>query len=320
MKAAFLESPGQFAIRDIDSPEPGPGEILVRAGACGICSSELDMFEGRANIDYPRFAGHEVAGTVERVGKGVTDFAVGDRVALYAEGRGFAEYSVAPARYAVKLREDTAFDLALGEPIACAVNGVRKIQPQLNDTVAIVGCGFMGLMLVQLFRLAGASMVIAIDTRESILAIAREVGATHTFNPREADVAVEIHRLTGGRGVDVGVEGAGIQATLDLTSQITRMEGKLQIFGYHLGGKREIDVAYWNWMAFHLVNGHTRSPHIYVEGMRIGLALMEAGSLRMEPLVTHRYALGSINDGFAEAVRKQEGFIKGVVLLEGQNS
>ncbi len=315
MRAAILKEPGQFVLSEEPKPEIGSDDVLVRSFVCGICTSELDMWEGRSNIEFPRFAGHEVSGVVEGVGPLVTDVEVGDRVAVYAEGEGFADYVKVPAAWVVKLRPDTPFDLALGEPIACAVNGVRKADPQLNDSVAIVGCGFMGLIMLQLFRASGAGTLIAVDRRDSALALAREVGATHTLNPERDDVVEEIKALTDGRGVDIGVEGAGVQATLDLTVRLVRMEGKLEVFGFHQGGRRTVDWGYWNWMAFDVVNGHTRNRNRYVEGMRLGIGMLEQGKLDMEALVTHRFPLVKINEAFAAASVKDDGFVKGVITF-----
>jgi threonine dehydrogenase-like Zn-dependent dehydrogenase len=171
----------------------------------------------------------------------------------------------------------------------------------------------MGLIMLQVFRARGAGLRIAVDTRDGMLALARTLGATHTLNPAAVDVVEEVKALTGGKGVDIGVEAAGLQQTLDLAASLVRMEGKLEVFGFHLGGTRTVDWAYWNWMAFQIINGHTRSPHIYVEGMRIGIGLMERGALDMQPLVTHRFPLDEINQGFRTAVAKADGFVKGVI-------
>ncbi len=317
MKAAILEAPGRFVLTDRPRPEIGSDEILVRSEVCGVCTSEVDMFEGKNEaLEYPRFIGHEVSGVVEEVGSRVRDFEPGDRVAVYSEGGGYAEYTVVPASWAVKLRDETQLEHALGEPIACSVNGVRKARPELNDSVCIVGCGFMGLIMLQVFRAGGAGKVIAIDRRRSALDLAEELGATHTIAAGESDAVIDtVKEITDGRGVDIGVEAAGVQATLDLTSQIVRMEGKLEVFGFHQGGLRKVDWAHWNWMAFQIVNGHTRSQDIYVEGMRLGLGLIESGQLNMAPLVTHRYGLSDINDAFESASAKEEGFVKGVITF-----
>lgn len=313
MQAAILERPGHFALEERPLPGVGPNEIRVRTAVCGMCTSELDMFEGVPSLEYPRFIGHEVSGVVDAVGSKVDGFDEGDRVALYAEGKGYAEYVTVPAAWAVKLADETPFEYALGEPIACSVNGVRKLQPELNDSVCIVGCGFMGLIMLQVFKARGAGHLIAVDVRESARDLALEVGASHAVGPDEAESLVK--DLTGGKGVDIGVEAAGIQATLDLTTKLVRMEGKLEVFGFHQGTPREVDWGYWNWMAFQIVNGHTRSPDIYVEGMRLGIGMIERGALDMAPLVTHRYALGEINEGFETASAKEEGFVKGVIAF-----
>ncbi len=318
MKAAILEAPGKFVVTDRPMPEIGSDEIRVKTEVCGVCTSEVDFFEGKnESFEYPRFIGHEVSGIVEAVGKRVHDFHPGDRVAVYSESGGYAEYTTVPARWAVKLADETQFEHALGEPIACSVNGVRKAAPELNDSIALVGCGFMGLIMLQVFKARGAGLLIAIDRRQSALDLAAQLGATHTILADDAEKVVdEVKSVTDGNGVDIGVEAAGIQATLDMTTKLVRMEGKLEIFGFHQGGLRQVDVALWNWMAFQIVNGHTRTQDIYVEGMRIGIGMIESGLLDMKPLVTHRYSLDDINLGFEDASAKAEGFVKGVISFE----
>jgi len=314
MQAAILQGPGKFTIEERPIPPIAPDELLVKTKACGICTSELDMWLGKAvGLDFPRFIGHEPSGIVEGVGGNVTGFHVGDHVSVWSEGKSYAEYFATKAAFAVKLRKETPLEEAIGEPIACSANGVRKADPQLNDTVCLVGCGFMGLIMLQIFKARGAGRLIAVDTRTSVLNLARSLGATDTVNASEADPVKAVKDLTDGRGVDIGVECAGSQQTLDFTGNIVRMEGKLEVFGFHQGPPRTVPWGFWNWMAFTIVNGHVRSSHIYVEGMRQGLGLLEAGGLDMKPLVTHRFPLEEINKGFETAAAKQEGFVKGII-------
>lgn len=316
MQAAILQEPRRFILEERPVPEPDKDELLVRTRVCGICTSELDMWEGKSvSLQFPLFLGHEVSGVVEAVGKKVTGVVEGDHVAVWTYGKGYAEHVAVKEEHAVKLSRDVPLDCALGEPIACAVNGVRKADVQMNDSVCIVGAGFMGLIMLQVFKVRGVGLLIAVDTRESILEMARKLGATHTLNPRQVDVKKTVHDLTNGRGVDVGVEAAGLQETLDLTTDIVRMEGKLEVFGYHQGEPRRVNWAHWNWMAFQIINGHVRSPSIYVEGMRIGIGLLESKKLNMDLLVTHRFPLEKINHGFELASSKQEGFVKGVITF-----
>jgi threonine dehydrogenase-like Zn-dependent dehydrogenase len=316
MQAAFLQGPGRFTVEERPIPLPGPEELLVKTAACGICTSEIEIWKGKLpGLDYPRFIGHEPSGVVVEVGSAVTGFASGDRISAWSEGRSYAEYFTTPAKYAFKLRPETRLEEALGEPIACSVNGVLKADPQLNDSVAIIGCGFMGLIMSQVFRARGVGLLVAVDLRPKIRDLALQLGATHALDPAALDVAAAIKELTGGRGVDIGIEAAGTQATLDLAANVTRMEGKLEVFGFHVGGPRQVDWGFWNWMAFQVVNGHSRSDHLYVHGMTVGLRMLEAGTLRMAPLVTHRFSLQEIGHGFEVAAAKGDDFVKGVVAF-----
>jgi L-iditol 2-dehydrogenase len=316
MKAAILQQPGRFTVEEKPVPSVGPDELLVKTHYCGICTSELEIWLGKLKgLEYPRFIGHEPSGVVVETGKNVTGFAAGDHVSVWSEGKSYAEFFSAKAAYAAKLKPETSLEQALGEPIACSTNGVRKADPQLGDSVAIIGCGFMGLIMLQVFRARGVGMVIAVDTRRSIRDLALQLGATYAFDPASVDVVQAAKDLTGGRGVDIGVEAAGTQKTLDLTGNIVRMEGKLEVFGFHVGDSRAVPWGHWNWMAYEIINGHVRSAQVYVEGMIIGLRLLESGRLNMQPLITHRFPLEEINGAFDAAASKQEGFVKGVIAF-----
>lgn len=316
VKRATLLGPGEFVIEKTARPVLRRDEVLVRTMACGVCTSELGMWTGKApETEYPKNLGHEVAGVIEEVADGVSSVQVGDHVAVWVESNGYGEYVASRGTYLYNLKDETHFDLALGEPIACAVNGVRKLDPQLNDSVCLVGCGFMGLIMLQVFRLRGVGLLIAVDTRDSVLKMAKKLGATHTLNPRREDVVSAVKELTDGQGVDIGVEAVGKQETLDLATDLVRMEGKLEVFGFHQGEARKVNWGYWNWMAFQIVNGHSRSAEVYVEGMQIGLKLLEAHKLNMADLVTHRYPLERINEAFQVASKKPEGFLKGVITF-----
>ncbi len=316
MKAAILHRPGKFVIEERPIPSITPDQVLVKTTACGVCTGEVEMWEGKnPGLKFPIFIGHEASGIIEKVGANVREYQAGDHVAAWIEGQGYADYFAVHFGSLYRLRPETPMELALGEPIACAVNGVRKADVQFNQSVCLVGCGFMGLIMLQVFRARGAGMIIAVDTRDEILHLAQQLGAAYTFNPRTADAAQAVRDLTGGKGVDIGVEAAGRQETLDLTAALVRMEGKLEVFGFHQGGPRQVDWGYWNWMAFQIVNGHSRSAHLYIEGMNIGLELMEAKKLVMKPLVTHRFPLFEINEAFRTAAGKSPGFIKGVIVF-----
>jgi 2-desacetyl-2-hydroxyethyl bacteriochlorophyllide A dehydrogenase len=304
MRVAVLNAPRQLEVVDEPVPEPRPGEVLLRVASCGVCASELDMWEGRAGIDYPRFPGHEVSGTVERLGADVRDLAPGDPVAAWVTERGFAEYVTVRADYCFPAGS-VPLDLALAEPLSCAANAVALAAPALGDDVVIVGAGFMGNLVQKLVQLAGARAVIVADTRPDALERARALGATRTIDVRGQSLD--------GLGADVTFEVTGVQAGLIAAGEATRMSGKLVIVGYHQGEPRAIPLGTWNWMAFQLVNAHFRDVATIMRGMRTGMRLLTSGRLTLDDLVTHRFALADVNEAFAVAVAKPPGFVKATV-------
>ncbi len=159
MKIAILTAPREFQFEEQQLPALLPDEVLVQVAACGVCTSELDMWEGRAGSHmYPRYPGHEVSGILADVGKDVQGLAPGERVAVWAPGKGFAEYVVVKSKYCFPAG-DLPLDLALAEPLACAVNTVELANVSLSDDVVIIGAGFMGNLVQKLVAMQGPRTV-----------------------------------------------------------------------------------------------------------------------------------------------------------------
>ncbi|HYX84393.1 MAG TPA: alcohol dehydrogenase catalytic domain-containing protein, partial [Gaiellales bacterium] len=152
MKTAVLEAPRRFELVDADVPAIAPDEVLVRVAACGVCTSELDMWEGRTEREFPILPGHEVSGIVAEVGAEVGAPRPGDRVAVWVTERGFSEYVAVKAAYCLPAG-DVPLELALAEPLACAVNAVDLAGIRLGDDVLVVGAGFMGSLVLRLAAL-----------------------------------------------------------------------------------------------------------------------------------------------------------------------
>lgn len=316
MKAALLYGPHDWRIEEIDSPKFGDDELLITIKACGVCHSELHQWEEKIpELDYPRFIGHEASGIVKSVGKNIKKFKEGDRVALWIFGKGFAEEVTVKENQVFPIADDISFEEALAEPISCTTNSLLKTNVQLADTVALIGTGFMGLILLQQLKHQGVSKLIAIDIREEMLNKAKQLGADIVLNPTKVDVPKEIQKLTDGKGVDVAFEVGGVQQTLDMLSQITRMEGKIVIFGYHPGKRVINDLGYWNWMAYDIINGHFRNMNTILDGSRRGMDMVNTKKIDMKTLVTHKYKLNDIEEAFMAAKNKPEGFIKAVIVM-----
>jgi threonine dehydrogenase-like Zn-dependent dehydrogenase len=316
VRLAVLNAPQQIDVVDEPVREPAVDEVLLRVASCGVCASELDMWQGKADVDYPRFPGHEVSGTVERVGSRVESFKPGDPVAAWVTERGFAEYVPVKADYCFPAGT-VPLDLALAEPLACALNAVELAAPALGDDVVVIGAGFMGNLVQKLVQLKGPRHVIVADTRRDALERAERLGATRTVNVLSESIVDVVREATGGAGADVSFEVTGAQAALLSLGDVTRMSGKVAIVGYHQGGMRELPLAAWNWMAFQVVNAHFRDVDTIMGGMRAGMRLLTSGRLALGDLVTHRFALEDVNEAFATAVEKPVGFVKATVTMEG---
>ncbi len=315
MKAALLYGPHDWRIEELENPEINKDECLIKIKTCGVCHSEQHQWEEKVpGLDYPRFIGHEVAGEIIETGSEVKDFKVGDRVAAWTDGRGYAEEIAVKEDTLSLISENILFEHALSEPIACTTNAVMRTKVQLEDTVAMVGTGFMGLIMLQQLKLTGAKKIIAIDVRDEMLKLALNLGADVTLNPKKDNLDSQIKELTSGKGVDISFEVGGNQGTLDIAAQICRMEGKLVIFGYHPGERIIRDLGYWNWMAFNIINAHFRDRNTILKGMRIGMEMLNSGKIKMEKLVTHKYKLNEIEQAFVAAKEKPHGFVKSVIV------
>lgn len=313
MRAAVVDQERRVRISEVAVPEPGPGQLRIAVEGCGICGSDLPVWEGRPWFSYPRepgAPGHETWGRVDAVGEQCGKVRAGQRVAALSY-HGYADYDLAEHDRVVVIPSELD-DLSFpGEALGCAMNVFSRSGIEPGATVAVVGVGFLGAMLVQLASRAGAQ-VIGISRRASARQAAAAMGAAETFTPGE-EVVAQIGELTGGRLCDVVVEAAGAQDTLDLAGSITGIRGRLVVAGYHQDGARSVDMQLWNWRGLDVINAHEREPEVYLDGMRRAVGAVREGHLDPEPLYTHRYGLDDLGRAFAEHSGRAEGFIKGLI-------
>ena len=313
MRIAVITEPRRLEVADEPVPEIAADEVLVRVANCGVCVSEVDIWEGKGSDPLPWFPGHEVSGNVERAGDEVSGLSVGQPVAVWTTTRGFADFVAVKAEYCLPA-DGLPLDLALAEPVACAVNAVELARVSLGDDVVLIGAGFMGNLVQKLIALRGPRQLIVADTRADALARAERLGATRTVDVTVESLVDVVQGLTDG-GADISFEVTGVQAPLLLLHDVTRMSGKVVIVGFHQGGTREIPLADWNWNAFEIVNAHFREVATIMRGMRIGMRLLTSGRLDVSDLVTHRYPLADIGRAFEAAYEKPDGFVKATVAV-----
>jgi threonine dehydrogenase-like Zn-dependent dehydrogenase len=315
MLASVIASPGQAVLRRVETPEPAPGQVLLKLEGSGVCASSLPLWEGRSWFEYPQPAGapgHEGWGRVAALGEGVTGLAVGDRVAALTY-RAHAEYDVADAAAVVPLPASLAGVAMPGEPLGCAVNIFRRSDIRAGQTVAIVGIGFLGAVLTRLASQAGAQ-VIAISRRPFALEVAREAGAAHTIAMDDHwRILDEVKRITGEKMCERTIEAVGLQWPLDLAGEMTGERGRLVVAGYHQDGTRHVNMQMWNWRGIDVINAHERDARIYVQGIREAIDLMATGVLDAEPLFTHRLPLDRLGEALELTRTRPDGFLKAVV-------
>ncbi|HEX6602880.1 MAG TPA: zinc-binding dehydrogenase [Solirubrobacterales bacterium] len=311
-RAAVIREGGSVELVEVPMPEPGEGEVRLRLEGSGVCGSDLPVWAGRPWFDYPQppgAPGHEGWGMVHAVGPGVTGFSEGDRVAGLTF-RAYADYDIVRAADLVPLPAETGpFP---GEALGCAVNVLKRSGIREGDTVAVVGAGFLGCVIVQLAAAAGAR-VLAVSRRRSALETAGAMGATATI-ALEEPVTERVEGLTDGDLCDVVIEAAGVQATLDAAAPLTRTRGRLVIAGFHQDGSRQVDMQLWNWRGLDVVNAHERDPRVYVKGIREAAAAVAEGRLDPTPLYTHRFGLDQVDAALDAAAERPDGFIKALVL------
>jgi L-iditol 2-dehydrogenase len=306
-------------------PPVGATDVLVDVAACGVCATDLHLVDGSIDLYAPpRVLGHEVGGTVRAVGAGVRHVRPGDAVALDTsvpcgtcyhcrEGApffcpdrvsvfaGFAESIVVPGAvvYPLPAGLDPVVG-ALAEPLSCALHAVDRAGLRAGDTAAILGAGAIGLLVLAVARLAGATRVVVSDPEPERRATAQRMGATRVVDPRQESLEEVVGAVTGGRGVDTVFEAAGVQATVDQALRLPRRGGTVVQVSVPMTGVTLAMPAY-DLFARELT---IRGSFIRTTEFRRAVDLL--ATLDLAPLITERFPLTEVRRAF-EAARSRRG-------------
>ena len=290
----------------------------MRLRGCGVCGSNLPVWEGRDWFRYPLepgAPGHEGWGVVDAVGENVSSIHVGDRVSLLS-ANAFAEVAVSPSDQVVVLPPGLDASEFPGEPLGCALNVFGRAQILPHHHVAIVGVGFLGGLLTQLVARTGAKTY-AIARRPFAQTLAAAMGATRVIAMDDhRRIIDEVMTLTGGAGCDRVIECVGLQWPLDLAAELVTERGRLVIAGYHQDGPRQVNMQSWNWRGLDVINAHERDPLVYALGVTHAAAAVEERRLDPAPLYTHRFRLTDLDAAFAHLRDRPEGFCKALVRYD----
>jgi L-iditol 2-dehydrogenase len=348
MRAAVLFGPGDFRIMEKPVPEPGEAEVLVKIAMCGTCGTDLKIqehpFPGQP--PFGQFTpGHEWTGTVVRLGPGVDEFAVGDRVAIEAHkgcgrcencvvGRytaclnngnrakghratgftadgGFAEYAVHHINALYRMPDNITWeDAVLVTTAGTGLYGLDVAGGYIaGESVVVIGPGPVGLMAVQVAKAIGAGQVILIGTRSARLDLGRELGADATINAREEDPVAAVKRLVGRNGADMVIESSGALDAPQQAVEMVRRAGRLLFLAFY---KQKV--------TFDLSSAIQNDVTLFTsrgEGggnVKRALSLAAQGKIRGGALVTHHFPLDQINEGF-RVIREREGDPMKVVFV-----
>jgi threonine dehydrogenase-like Zn-dependent dehydrogenase len=315
-RAARFLAAGHISLQTIDPRPAGPGEARVRLEGCGVCGSNLPVWEGRPWFRYPLepgTPGHEGWGVIEEVGAEMQGFAVGDRVALLS-GHAYATHDYAAADALVKLPAQLAGRPFPGEPLACALNIYRRSDIQPGQNVAIVGVGFLGAVLTSLATRAGAR-VVALSRRSFALKMAERLGAAAAIGLEDRNRAIhQARQLVTSDGYERVIECVGSQDALDIASELAGTRARLVIAGYHQDGQRKVNLQSWNWRGLDVINAHERDPAQYRRGIEDAIGLVVNGELDPWPLFTHQFPLEDISTAFDSLAKRPAGFLKALVM------
>lgn len=342
MRAALLESqPGHLVIDDVTVDKPGPGEVLVRTVAAGLCHSDLHFMEALYPHPCPAVLGHESAGVVEAIGDGVRGVAVGDHVitclsafcgacencltgrlsictqkaSLLRPGRltrrgevvnqfmqlsSFAEMMLVHEHAVVAIDKGMPLDRAalIGCGVTTGLGAVfRTARVEPGDTVVVIGCGGIGLNVVQGARIAGAGRIIAVDMNQTKLELAEEFGATDTIDASKVDAVAAVMEQTRG-GVHHAFEAIGSKKAAEQCFSMLRPGGVATIIGMiPVGQKVELSGAAF--LSERRIQGSNMGSNRFPIDMPRYVDLYLQGRLKLDELVSARIKLEDINDGFA---------------------
>ena len=340
MKASRFLGNKTFAVTDLPTPHAGPGELVLRNQVCGVCGTDVHIYHGEpgsADVNPPVVLGHEYSGEVVEVGKGVTGFAVGDHVtvdpniycghcAYCQNGKkqlcpsmeaigvtrdgGFAQYSRIPASQAFKLEPTVPWEAAaMAEPLACCLHGIDLAGIQVGDKVCVVGGGAIGLLMVQLAKLSGASQIVLSEPNEKRRQVGLQLGANTALDPTRPDAQEAFAQVLGG-GANVVIECVGNVSAVKSAFQFAGKGATVLLFSVPKVDAT-FDLPLFDVYKKELtIKGSFVNPDTHARAV----ALINSGKVDFGPIITHRFTLDQLPE--AIAMQMSDASIK--VVVEAQ--
>jgi len=341
MKAAVLYKAKDIRLEEIEKPEPGSGEALIKVNSVGICGSDVHYYKyggiSTRIINKPHILGHEVSGIIEAVGENdrglKKGMAVGvDPIVTCGECEpcikgeynlcknikfcgsppyhgGMREYMTYPIKNLFPIPDNISIEEGvLLETISVCVHSIDESNINLADSVAIFGAGNIGLSILQLAKLSGAFDVYVVDPLDYRLKIARDLGATDVINPNIEDPVEKIIQLTNGRGVDVGFEAAGVPETPQQTINSIKRGGTFAFVGIIANSiiQWDTEITRKNGIKIKVIH---KSRHSYERTIQ----LIKKEKFIVKPYITHRFPLEKADEAFKTVENYEDNVLKAVI-------
>ncbi|WP_084544078.1 alcohol dehydrogenase catalytic domain-containing protein [Paenisporosarcina indica] len=342
MRALTFYAPKDLKVVEVPIPVINEDELLVRVSYAGVCGTDNRIYQGTKIIEGPRIIGHEFSGVIEKVGTNVQSFSVGDHVTVYPmiscgdcytckTGRknicvnrktigyeidgGFAQYIKIP-KIAINMgnvfKVSSNLDqkvVAITEPIAAALNGIKRANIQQGDCVVIIGAGPIGLFHVQLAKLKEPGILVVIEPDHAKREIALKLGATHTINPFDENPEIRLKELTDGEGADVVIIDVGIPKIIEESIEYVKKGGTYVIFaGAPHGSKISLDPNLIHYKEINLTGSSAATPELHQEV----LDLVESGQVDVTLLISEVVGL----DEWERALEMKNSFQKIKVIID----
>lgn len=343
MKAGIYYNKHDIRYEEIDVPEIGDGDVLIKMKSCGLCGTDIHKAKNQT-VAGPVVLGHEVAGEVVKVGKNVIKFKEGERVvtAIHVpcftchycerghftlcdqfkktniEPGGFSEYIRLPELHVKHLTHRLTPNVswehaALVEPVACCLHGLKAARVQAQDTVLVLGAGTIGLVSAQLAAMQGALKIIVTDISDYKLGQALKVGVTHTINTQHSNVEEKVAELTNNLGADIVVIAAGVPSLLPQAINMVRRGGRVIVFTpFDKDNMVTIDASRFFKDEISVIGTYSLTPYEMVEATQI----VCQGRINLDDMITHTFPLSELKEAIDFATDPTNQVLKVVMLNE----
>lgn len=335
MKAAVFYGEKDLRIEEIEIPKPGCGEVLLKVHACGVCGTDVHIYEGdegAAKSPAGTVLGHEFSGEIVEVGKGVTRLKAGDRVCVdpnklcgkceyclsgighFCENMvgigttvngGFAEYCVIPQEQAYVISDNLTFEeAAMAEPVACCLHGIDLCEIHPGDTVAVFGMGMIGLLMMQLARISGAAKIIAIEPVEIKRNQALQLGADLVIDPINEDIKEVLAANNIGR-VNTVIECVGRIDSMKQAMEIAGKKSVVMLFGL-TRPQEELPVKPFDLFRKEIT---LKASFINPYTQQRAVALIESGKIDVKSMISNRLPLEELEKVLGDSAMRSQGKI-----------